>query len=252
MTAVVLLCAALEQTDKSSKLEPLLERSTVLCIDPGHPSEVGRGTTGKRVSELEVAWKVAILLRERLVQKGYTVFLTKTAQDVFVSNRARAEYANKVKAAIFLRLHLDASPDPGFATFYPDRKGQTGGFRGPSRWVLEQSGYIAGPFHRAAIRALGSSLSDRGVLPESRTAIGSKQGALTGSIYSHVPVLLVEMAVLTHPHDEAFVASASGQAKLALALHCGLDAALHELRKRRNPAQGDQKQVTRSRLKIRD
>jgi N-acetylmuramoyl-L-alanine amidase len=50
------------------------------------------------------------------------------------------------------------------------------------------------------------------------TAIGAKQGALTGSIYSQIPVLLVELCVLTNPKDEAFILSSKGRRSLAGAL----------------------------------
>ncbi|MBC8102865.1 MAG: N-acetylmuramoyl-L-alanine amidase, partial [Cytophagales bacterium] len=45
-----------------------------------------------------------------------------------------------------------------------------------------------------------------------------RQGALTGSVFSKVPVLLIEMGVLTNPRDEAILASAKGQAKIADAI----------------------------------
>ena len=40
-----------------------LGRAQTVCIDPGHPSEVGEGTRGKRITEMKAAWKVALLLK---------------------------------------------------------------------------------------------------------------------------------------------------------------------------------------------
>jgi N-acetylmuramoyl-L-alanine amidase len=54
--------------------------------------------------------------------------------------------------------------------------------------------------------------------------VGSQQGALTGSIFSTIPVVTVEMAVITQPDDEAFIASPRGQARMARALFSGVEA----------------------------
>ena len=66
------------------------------------------------------------------------------------------------------------------------------------------------------------SLKDRGIRTDAQTAVGSKQGALTGSIYAEVPVILVEMAVLQQRHDEAFLVSEAGQDLLTKAMADGI------------------------------
>ena len=76
------------------------------------------------------------------------------------------------------------------------------------------------------------SLKDKGLHADIQTAVGSTQGALTGSIYSEVAVVLVEMCVLTNPSDEAFMASDSGQAKMAQALAAATRAALPAIPRR--------------------
>jgi N-acetylmuramoyl-L-alanine amidase len=55
--------------------------------------------------------------------------------------------------------------------------------------------------------------------------IGSKQGALTGSIFSNVPVLLVETCSLTNKHDADWIRQPKNQLKMALALAKGCAAA---------------------------
>jgi N-acetylmuramoyl-L-alanine amidase len=59
-------------------------------------------------------------------------------------------------------------------------------------------------------------------LGDSRTAIGSRQGALTGSIFSRVPVATVEMAVLTGAGDARLIASPEGQPRMADAIAAGI------------------------------
>ena len=87
-------------------------------------------------------------------------------------------------------------------------------------------------FHRAYAAALRGHLRDNGLKSDLATAVGAKQGALTGSIHSKVPVLLVEMCVLTNRKDEAFLASKSGHDRMVAALEAGTLAALSATRAR--------------------
>src|SRR5579862_4872193 len=89
----------------------------IICIDPGHPSEVGQGTTGKKLSEIHAAWVEAQLLKQLLEKQGFTVKLTKASEKEYVRNRARAEVANQAHADLMVRLHCDASSGSGFASY---------------------------------------------------------------------------------------------------------------------------------------
>src|SRR3712207_4958848 len=113
---------------------------TVVCIDPGHPSEVASGRTMQHgTNETEVAWRVALKLKDELERAGYAVVLTKSAEDELVRNRDRALVANRARAALMVRLHCDASVARGFAVYYPDRPGTTrdGAATGPTAAVIE-------------------------------------------------------------------------------------------------------------------
>lgn len=201
-------------------------RAPVVCIDPGHPSEVGIGTQGKRLTEVGVAWRVAQALQTRLRKDGYTVILTKSKERQTVRNRKRAEIGNAAKADLMLRLHCDASAGSGFTVYYPAQKGTVQGVTGPSQTVIDQSKTLARKFHAAMADSLRGKLPDEGLKTDRQTAVGGKQGALTGSIFAKTPVVLVEMVVLTNPKDEAFIGSAQGQAAMVEALASGVAAAL--------------------------
>lgn len=207
-------------------MHPLPPVKTV-CIDPGHPSEVGVGTEGKKLTEVHANWTVAVKLRDLLKKKGYRVVMTESREGQFVRNRKRAEIANTAKADLMVRLHCDASPKPGFAVYFPDRQGKSEGRTGPSADVIRRTAPLAARFHRALAAGLAGKLDDQGLMSDIRTAVGSKQGALTGSIFSEVPVVLVEMATITLAHDEAFLGSDAGQKVMAEALADGVEAALN-------------------------
>lgn len=205
----VLLSSALAQAQLKGK---------VICIDPGHPSEVGRGTRGKKLTEIDVVWSMALMVRTRLEKMGAKVVLTKGSLDQMVRNKDRAAVANKAKADLMLRLHCDAAAGSGFATYYPTKQGKSQGVTGPSPALLKRLKPIATRFHAALGEGLKGHLPDHGLKSDTKTLIGSRQGALTGSVFSKVPVVLVELVVLTNPKDEAFVASSRGQRIYADAL----------------------------------
>lgn len=199
-----------------------------VCIDPGHTSEVGSGTRGVNLTELHANWVMARRLKGLLEKDGYRVVMTKASEGEFVRNRRRAEVANAAGAALMVRLHCDGSPRPGFAVYYPDRQGKAEGTTGPSADVIRRTAPLARRFHAALAAGLKGSLDDQGLMSDVKTAVGSKQGALTGSVFSAVPVVLVEMATITLRHDEVFLLSESGQAQMAAALEAGVRAALGE------------------------
>jgi len=199
-----------------------------VCIDPGHPSEVGMGTTGKKISEVRAAWQMAGWLKARLEKRGITVVLTKSSEGQMVRNKDRAAIANKANADLMVRLHCDGMGSRGLAVYYPDRQGVSGGKKGPTRRVIGRSGIAGVAFRRAAARNLRGQLTVHQLRSDFQTAIGARQGALTGSIYSQVPVVLVEMLVLTNAVDEAFFLK-HGKTKLADALEAGVMAALKAL-----------------------
>lgn len=203
-----------------------ISAAQTICIDPGHPSEVGRGASSKRITEVKAVWLVGLELKKLLEAAGYKVVMTKKSELEFVRNQRRAEIANQSKADLLLRLHCDAAPTSGFASYYPSQQGTAQGKTGPSQDVIQRSKACATKFHPALVKALNGKLNDRGLLTDLHTAVGAKQGALTGSIFSEVPVILVEMAVLTQPIDDAFISSAQGRTIMAKALFAGVKAAV--------------------------
>lgn len=201
-------------------------RGKVICLDPGHPSETSAGTRGKTLTENRANWLVAVQLQALLQSRGAKVVMTKQAEKEKVTNQRRAEIANGAGADLMLRLHCDAAPARGLSVYYPDRQGTKGSVRGPSPEVISASRRVAQAFYPAAMASLAGKHRGRGIHGDSATSIGSKQGALTGSIFSQVPVLTVEMVVLTNAQDEAFIASQAGRDALVKALAAGVAAAL--------------------------
>ncbi len=224
IVAAVGLFAALAPVHAQTNAKPLA--GFVICVDPGHSSETSQGTESRdhSLTELHVNWVIAQRLTTLLQADGATVVMTKVRESQVVTNRRRAEIANAAGARLFLRLHCDSGEQSGLATYYPDRTGTRFGTTGPSRAVMAGSHRAAEIFQPAVIAALHGDLRDAGIKGDSKTGVGSKQGALTGSIFSHVPALTVEMCVLTNAHDYRFIRTGAGQDKMAHALLAGVEA----------------------------
>lgn len=228
------LCAPGAQVSKDNpkrpappeKVSPRQARArTVVCLDPGHPSEVSDGRQEQHgTNETRVAWEVAVRLKEVLEARGYEVVMTKSREDELVRNRDRAEAANRAGAALMVRLHCDASVERGFAVYYPDRQGRArDGTAGPPAHVIEGSRRAARALHAAMAEGLGGALEDNGLRTDYQTKVGREQGgALTGSIFSAVPVVTVEMVVLSDERDAEFIKSEQGQRRMAGAIADGV------------------------------
>ncbi len=148
--------------------------------------------------------------------------MTKLVEEEVVTNRHRAEIGTFRGADIMVRLHCDAGSHRGTATFYPDRQGNRWGVTGPDSDVINGSRALADELHPAMVAALGPDWPDLGIKGDSKTAVGARQGALTGSIFSGIPVVTIEMVVITDPDQEAFIASEEGQERMARAIAEGI------------------------------
>lgn len=198
----------------------------VICIDPGHPSETSGGTKGKKITEVRANWLVAGKLKTLLQQAGARVVMTKVKEGEHVTNRRRAEIANAAGADLMVRLHCDCAGGPGLAVYYPDRQGTKFGVTGPSSAIISASRVAAKAFYPVAIAALKGKVAGRGLHGDSGTYVGSKQGALTGSIFAKIPVFTVEMVTLTHKSDDDFMSGDAGQLAMAKAILAGIAAAV--------------------------
>jgi len=191
----------------------------LVCIDPGHPSETSAGASANGLSEKRVAWQVAERLARRLKAMGVAFVMTKTSENQLVTNRQRAEIANKHGAALFLRLHCDAGGGHGYAWYYPDRAATKQGVTGPPPEVQRDSHKAVQILNAAMKPVLRGYLQSNPIKTDAATFVGGKQGGvLTGSIFSKVPTALIEMCFISQKSDAKVMGSAVGQEKMAEAL----------------------------------
>jgi N-acetylmuramoyl-L-alanine amidase len=209
--------------DQSASKGKLQGQPVVVCIDPGHPSETSAGNVLQNgTTEVHIVWVIGLKLRALLEAEGFKVVMTKARENQVVTNKERALTANNAGAALMIRLHCDASTDSGFAIYSPDRQGTVQGVTGPTAEIIRQSKVAAELIHKGMAGVLAGVLKDGGVRGDSKTFVGSKQGALTGSIFSQVPAVLVEMVVLSNQADAEFIKTEAGQLKMAQAIAQGI------------------------------
>jgi N-acetylmuramoyl-L-alanine amidase len=200
--------------------------SPLVCLDPGHgtPSAIGRQAEqigpGSRVLKIkdgggasgEAAVNLAIAKKTRtlLLRRGYRVAMTRTGSLFRYGNGgniARAQFCNRRRAALMLRIHADGATDPalhGIATFYPAwHKGWTDD-------IYARSLKAARLVRRATVRSTGAA--DRGLV---------RRTDLTGFNWADVPAILVECGFMSNPTERRLLQSGAYEWKVARGLTAG-------------------------------
>jgi N-acetylmuramoyl-L-alanine amidase len=200
--------------------------AALICIDPGHgtPAAVGRqrepigpGSSvlkekdgGGAPGEAAVVLEIARLTRALLLGRGYRVAMTRTGATTTRGNVARAQFCNRRRAALMLRIHADGSTDStrrGVTTLYPtSRRGWTDDIFQPSRRA-------AGVVQRELVEATGAR--DLGLVTRSD---------LTGFNWADVPAILVETGLLSNPAERRLLHSRTYQQRIARGLAAGVTA----------------------------
>lgn len=209
--------------------EPGLPPVPVVVIDPGHnrypnlaTEPIGPGSPIRKIkdgggthgvvtgqSEASVNLRIGLRLRTLLENAGIEVVMTRTTTCcVSMGNIARAQIANRARAALFLRIHADGSTDhatAGTSTLYPAlHRGWTDDIHGRSLRAA-----------RIVQRDLVAALRwpDRGIVARSD---------ITGFNWSNVPVVLTEVGFLTNPGEDRALAGRARVDRAAAGLRDGV------------------------------
>ena len=198
----------------------------VVCIDPGHQSHsdtktepIGPGSTVRKpritggstgtftgAPEYETVLQIATNLQHRLEAAGVTVVMTRTTNDVNLSNSERAQMANAAGANLLIRLHADSSTDEnlcGASTIYPTAV----------TWTKP----IAASSQRAAM-SIESALVKRTRAVDLGTA---ERGDLAGFNFSTVPAVLVAVGFPSNRVEDRLLVSPNYQDQVAQGLADG-------------------------------
>ena len=175
-------------------------------------AKVAGGATGvsTRTPEYKLTLKVARRLRRELMSRGYEVVMIRTSNNVNISNKKRAQMANKSGADICIRIHADGSSSSsvrGASVLYPSaRNPYVGKLSKPSKRLSDC-------LIRNYCKATG--IRNRGL---------SQRDDLTGTNWSTIPVSLIELGFLSNPTEDRMMQKAGVQKKMAKGIADGVDA----------------------------
>lgn len=226
--------------DATPTTQPVASSGTVdravVVVDPGHqghgnsaqePIGPGSSTTKDKVTsgtsgvssgtaESTIALAIGLKLRDALQARGIKVVMTRTSQDVDLSNIQRTKIANAAHATLYIRVHADgadSSSTHGIHTLYPATKT---GWTDDIAVLSKRAAQLA---QNALIAATGAS--DRGL---------DARNDMTGFNWSDVPVIIPELGFMSNPEEDRLLNSASYQQKIADAL---ADAAVRFIQEQR-------------------
>ena len=104
----VILSTKKDNKKKTFLQSKLSKKRRTIIIDPGHGGkDPGTSYQGK-LNEKDIVLNFSKVLKEKLTNNGYRVFLTREI-DKFVKLNDRVEFAKKKGADLFISIHADAS-----------------------------------------------------------------------------------------------------------------------------------------------
>lgn len=173
-----------------------------VCIDPGHggtdPGAIGAGPECLR--EKVVNLEMAFALEAELKRLEHSVIMTRR-RDRTLSLSARARFANRYVANVFISLHANAGASPaaeGIEVFH---------------FPQSEAGF------RIADRVL-QRVSER--FPDHKNR-GIKESNFAVLRLTAMPAILLECEFITNPRQAAFLSDKDNQRSMAAAIASGLN-----------------------------
>jgi N-acetylmuramoyl-L-alanine amidase len=212
----------------TSNGESMSLEGRIICIDPGHQTrgnydtepvapgsdemkaKVSSGTAGvkTRIAEYKLNLEVSLKLKDALEEYGATVIMTRTENNVDISNAERATMANEALADLYFRVHADGSTDKtvnGVSVLIPGKGYITDEF------VLKESEKAGSCILEGFVEATGAK--NRGL---------RKRNDLSGFNWCQVPMLLIEMGFMSNPDEDVKLNSSEYQDKMVTGIVNGI------------------------------
>lgn len=206
----------------------------VIVIDPGHQTKgnsekepIGPGATETKAkvtggatgvstgkTEYQLNLEVALKLREALENEGYTVIMTRTTNNVNLSNSERAQIANEANAAAFIRIHansVDSSSVKGVLTMCQTANN-------------EYNGYLASESYSLSKAVLDNFVKETGAVNKGVT----RTDTMSGINWCTVPTTIVEMGFMSNPEEDELMATEEYQNKMVAGMVKGINEFLSE------------------------
>ncbi|MEA5508964.1 N-acetylmuramoyl-L-alanine amidase [Crocosphaera sp. UHCC 0190] len=183
---------------KPNSQQPL--NNIKILLDPGHGGDELGSVGPNGYPEKSVNLTVSQLLKQELIKRGATVYLTRET-DQTVSLEQRAEMMNRLQPAIALSIHYNALPDGGDA--------------------MNTSGISTFWYHPQA-ENLAKFLHDYLVTKANRPSYGVFWNNLALTRPQITPAVLLELGFMINPTEFEWVTNSQEQTILAQTLADGI------------------------------
>ncbi|UWP61060.1 N-acetylmuramoyl-L-alanine amidase [Ruminococcus gauvreauii] len=188
--------------------------STQEPIGPGASSTKARVTSGTSgcvsgLDEYQLNLTVSLKLRDELVNRGYTVYMTRETHDVNISNKERAEFATEHGGDILVRIHANGSENSSVSG------------------ALTMAPSEGNPFLSSDLISKSQLLSQNIIDAYTASTGFASQGVyitdeMSGINWSTMPVTIVEMGYMSNPSDDAAMADPVMQTKMVSGIADGI------------------------------
>lgn len=218
------------EKSKEASIKVKITGKKKIYIDPGHQSRanvslepVGPGSSSKKmkvtggctgaatgIPEYKFALTMGKKLKSALLAKGYDVAMSRTKNDVNISNVERAKKGNKSGADICIRIHSDSTDNSsvrGVSVLYPSTANPY-----PIKKQAKKSKKLAKALLSQYCKATG--IKSRGIVV---------RNDLSGTNWSTIPTALIECGFFSNPTEDRLLNDPDMQEKMVKGMVAGID-----------------------------
>ncbi len=194
------------QMHANTELEP---------IGPGSNDtkpKVSAGTKGYQsgIPEYEINLILSNYLQAELIERGYTVIMCRTENDVNISNIERAQIANDADADVFVRIHCNGSNNHSLSGAMTICQTANNPY---NSYIYSQSKLLSECILDALVEYTGCNKE-----------YVWETDSMSGINWSNVPVTIVEVGYMTNEIEEELLLSEDYQEKIVQGIANGIDA----------------------------
>ncbi len=221
---------------------PNLSRK-VIVIDPGHGGKDAGAVGYKKYREKIVVLQLSKKVRDILVKRGYTVYMTRNG-DNFVKLRNRTKFANRKKADLFLSIHANSVPKrnqnkaQGIETYFlstnrSDRAKRVAAIENADIGKMEKGG-MQDALHlmnrekilasnKLAIDLQQNMLASLNTHYKGVVDSGVRSGPFWVLVGAQMPAVLIEIGFISHPKEAKRMVDHRYQQRQAIGIANGVD-----------------------------